>query len=307
MVESEVTWTDIQIDLTDKCNAACLFCSRNEEGRVISTDLTVEDIKKITNSDVKSIEMCGNYGDASANRHLFPILDHLVESDIDIKLFTNGSAHKPSYWEELAKRIGDNPVLFALDGTDKETYEYYRVKCVWEKTLENATAFINAGGWAVWSMVQFSWNEHQIETAMEMAKSMGFLHFHTIYSNRNVEHGVGTHVIGKKFFSKVEPLCLDRKRLFITARGNVFPCCWMASDYENLQTVPNIKNYDSLGELLQSKEWQIYWSGIKTWKDPLCRKKCGQNKRDYKVITPFSDKVYDQPEGSHAQKIKKIR
>tara|TARA_B100000214_G_scaffold166764_1_gene119759 strand:+ start:114 stop:1037 length:924 start_codon:yes stop_codon:yes gene_type:complete len=307
MVESEVTWTDIQIDLTDKCNAACLFCSRNEEGRVISTDLTVEDIKKITNSDVKSIEMCGNYGDASANRHLFPILDHLVESDIDIKLFTNGSAHKPSYWEELAKRIGDNPVLFALDGTDKETYEYYRVKCVWEKTLENATAFINAGGWAVWSMVQFSWNEHQIDTAMEMAKSMGFLHFHTIYSNRNVEHGVGTHVIGKKFFSKVEPLCLDRKRLFITARGNVFPCCWMASDYENLQTVPNIKNYDSLGELLQSKEWQIYWSGIKTWKDPLCRKKCGQNKRDYKVITPFSDKIYDQPEGSHVQKIKKIQ
>ena len=307
MVESEVTWTDIQIDLTDKCNAACLFCSRNEEGRVISTDLTVEDIKKITNSDVKSIEMCGNYGDASANRHLFPILDHLVESDIDIKLFTNGSAHKPSYWEELAKRIGDNPVLFALDGTDKETYEYYRVKCVWEKTLENATAFINAGGWAVWSMVQFSWNEHQIETAMEMAKSMGFLHFHTIYSNRNVEHGVGTHVIGKKFFSKVEPLCLDRKRLFITARGNVFPCCWMASEYEDLQTVPNIRDYESLGELLQSKEWQIYWSGVKTWKDPLCRKKCGQNKRDYKVITPFSDKIYDQPEGSHAQKIKKIQ
>ena len=307
MVESEITWTDIQIDLTDKCNAACLFCSRNEEGRVISTDLTVEDIKKITNSDIKSIEMCGNYGDASANRHLFPILDHLVESNIDIKLFTNGSAHKPSYWEELAKRIGDNPVLFALDGTDKETYEYYRVKCVWEKTLENATAFINAGGWAVWSMVQFSWNEHQIETAMEMAKSMGFLHFHTIYSNRNVEHGVGTHVIGKKFFSKVEPLCLDRKRLFITARGNVFPCCWMASDYENLQTVPNIKDYDSLGELLQSKEWQIYWSGVKTWKDPLCRKKCGQNKRDYKVITPFSDKVYEQEDILHSHSIQKLR
>ena len=118
--------------------------------------------------------------------------------------------------------MGDNPVLFALDGTDKETYEYYRVKCVWEKTLENARAFIDAGGWAVWSMVQFSWNEHQLETAMDMAKDMGFLHFHTIYSNRNVERGVGTHEIGKKFFSKVEPLCLDRKRLFITARGNVF-------------------------------------------------------------------------------------
>ena len=306
MVESEIKWTDIQIDLTDKCNAACLYCSRNEEGRVINTDLQVEDIKKIITSDVKSIEMCGNYGDASANRHLFPILDNLVENNVDVKLFTNGSAHSPSYWTKLAKRIGDNPVLFAIDGADKKTYEYYRVNCVWEKTLENARAFIDAGGWAVWSMVLFSWNEHQLETAMDMAKDMGFLHFHTIYSNRNVERGAGTHIIGKKFFSKVNPLCVDRKRLFITARGNVFPCCWMASSYENVHTVPNIHDYDSLHDLLHSEEWKTYWNTIKTFKNPLCRKKCGQNKRDYKVITPFTDKIYEQPDGSYAPKIKKI-
>ena len=36
MVESEIIWTDIQIDLIDG-NAACLYCSRNEEGRVINT------------------------------------------------------------------------------------------------------------------------------------------------------------------------------------------------------------------------------------------------------------------------------
>lgn len=306
MVESEIIWTDIQIDLTDKCNAACLYCSRNEEGRVINTDITVEDVKKIIKSDINSIEMCGNYGDASANKHLFPILDNLVENNIDVKLFTNGSAHNPSYWTKLAKRIGDNPVLFAIDGADKKTYEYYRVKCVWEKTLENARAFIDAGGWAVWSMVLFSWNEHQLETAMNMAKDMGFLHFHTIYSNRNVERGAGTHIIGKKFFSKVEPLCVDRKRLFITARGNVFPCCWMASSYEDVHTVPNIRDYDSLHDLLHSEEWKIYWNTIKTFKDPLCRKKCGQNKRDYKVITPFTDKIYEQPDGSYAPKIQKI-
>tara|TARA_A200000159_G_C7265799_1_gene315009 strand:- start:59 stop:982 length:924 start_codon:yes stop_codon:yes gene_type:complete len=306
MVESEIKWTDIQIDLTDKCNAACLYCIRGEEGRVINTDLQVEDIKKIITSDVNSIEMCGNYGDASANRHLFPILDNLVENNVDVKLFTNGSAHSPSYWTKLAKRIGDNPVLFAIDGADKKTYEYYRVNCVWEKTLENARAFIDAGGWAVWSMVLFSWNEHQLETAMDMAKDMGFLHFHTIYSNRNVERGAGTHIIGKKFFSKVNPLCVDRKRLFITARGNVFPCCWMASSYENVHTVPNIHDYDSLHDLLHSEEWKTYWNTIKTFKNPLCRKKCGQNKRDYKVITPFTDKIYEQPDGSYAPKIKKI-
>ena len=307
MVESEVTWTDIQIDLTDKCNAACLFCSRNEKGNVISTDLTVDDIKKITKSDIKSLEMCGNYGDATANRHLFPILDHLVENDIRVRLFTNGSAHKPSYWTELAKHMGDNPVLFALDGADKQTYEYYRVNCVWEKTLENATALINAGGWAVWSMVQFNWNEDQLETAMKMAEDMGFKHFYTIYSNRNTERGVGTHKIGRQFFSRVIPLCLERKRLFITARGNVFPCCWTAAHYENTQTVPNLRDYDSLQDLLQSKEWKTYWDTMKTFKDSVCRRKCGQNKRDYKVITPFTDKVYEQEDILHAHSIQKIQ
>ena len=141
---------------------------------------------------------------------------------------------------------------------------------------------------------------------MNMAKDMGFLHFHTIYSNRNVKHGSGTHIIGRKFFSKVKPLCVDRKRLFITARGNVFPCCWMASSYENVHTVPNIHDYDSLHDLLYSEEWKTYWNTIKTFKNPLCRKKCGQNKRDYKVITPFTDKIYEQPDGSYAPKIKKI-
>ena len=81
----------------------------------------------------------------------------------------------------------------------------------------------------------------------------------------------------------------------------------MAAHYENTQTVPNIRDYDSLHDLLQSKEWKTYWDTIKTFKDPLCRKKCGQNKRDYKVITPFTDKVYEQEDILHAHSIQKIQ
>ena len=233
--------------------------------------------KGIIKSDIKSLEMCGNYGDPTANRNLFPILDVLKDNNIKVRVFTNGSAHKTSYWEELARRVGDNPVLFALDGADKRTYEYYRVNCIWEKTLENAKTFIDAGGWAVWSMVLFNWNEHQLDTAMEMADSMGFKHFHTIHSNRNTERGVGTHKIGKRFFSKVIPLCLDRKRLFLTARGNVFPCCWTASQYENTQTVPNIRDYDSLEECARKAEnLDLVGEAHEYLKDCEIRKKISQ-------------------------------
>lgn len=300
MLKPVIKWTDIQIDITDKCNAACLYCSRNDPGRVINTDLTPEDMKKIMDSDVKSIEMCGNYGDASANRYLFEILESL---DCNIKIFTNGSAHSPSYWKKLANLMGENPVLFALDGNDKETYERYRVNCIWEKTLENAQAFIDAGGWAVWSMVLFDWNIDQHEEAQKRAKDMGFSHFHTIYSSRNVKRGTGTHKIGTDTFDKVVPLCLERQRLFITAQGNVFPCCWMASDYEGIHETPNIKDYESLRSLLESDKWNQYWNSIDSFDHKICRKKCGKNKRDYKVITSFNDRVYDQPCGSNTQSI----
>lgn len=302
MLEPEYKCTEIQIDLTDRCNAACLFCARNDPNNVINTnDITLNDIKKIMKSNVKSMTFCGDLGDATSNRYLFEIVEYLVSVNCKIKLMTNGAAHSTKYWERLASVIGDNPVIFDLDGNTKETHERYRVNCPWEKVLENAQAFINAGGWAVWQMILFPWNEHEVEGAKLRAKDMNFKNFRLIYSQRNTSYGVGTHEMGSEDFSEIEPICVTKKRLYISANGNIAPCCWIANKYQLNNSISdlNIRNFESLNDLLFSEQWKIYWKNMSQFNDPKCIMKCGKKRRDYKEITNFTDKIftetYDDP------------
>ena len=55
-------------------------------------------------------------------------------------------------------------VIFAIDGLE-DTNHLYRVNTNFNKIMENAKAFINAGGIARWDFIAFAHNEHQIEEA----------------------------------------------------------------------------------------------------------------------------------------------
>ena len=298
MLESEFKCTGIQIDLTDRCNAACLLCSRTQPGRVIETDITLEDIKKLATPEIKEMVFCGNYGDASANRHLFDIVDHLVSVNCSIQLMTNGSAHSTSYWERLAKSMGeDNATVFDLDGATKESHERYRLQTNFDKILENAQAYINAGGWAVWQMIKFPWNLDEIDDARNMAKEMGFKNFRLVTSGRN-ESTIGMQIgakIGKRFYSKIEPKCVDNNLLFVTARGNIAMCCWTAAEQEQTMDLVNIRDYDSLTEALNSDKWKKYYAMMNGFKLPTCRKKCGNQIRCQKSVENFADKEFHEP------------
>ena len=43
--------------------------------------------------------------------------------------------------------------------------------------IKNAQAFIDAGGYAVWKMIKFDHNEHQVEDCRALAKNLGFQRF----------------------------------------------------------------------------------------------------------------------------------
>ena len=40
--------------------------------------------------------------------------------------------------------------------------------------MENAKAFIGAGGSATWQFIVFPWNKHQVDEVRELANEMGF-------------------------------------------------------------------------------------------------------------------------------------
>lgn len=178
----------VHLEITDKCNAACPMCARNINGgednpQLPHTELSLDDIKKIFNPEfVKQLDrmyMCGNYGDPIAAKDTLEVFQYFRNHNdrINLSMHTNGSAKKPDWWRQLAYILGSRGyVVFGIDGLE-DTNHLYRQNTVWSKIMENAQAFIDAGGRARWDYIVFAHNEHQVEEAEALANKMGFERF----------------------------------------------------------------------------------------------------------------------------------
>ena len=97
---------------------------------------------------------------------------------LNLYIHTNGGYKVPEFWQTLAtlmKRFQpESCITFGIDGVDNETHQRYRVRVDLNKVFENAQAFMSAGGIAEWKWIGFDWNDHQLDTAKQMSKDMGF-------------------------------------------------------------------------------------------------------------------------------------
>jgi len=182
---------------TDKCNSGCPMCPRyTSDGFEIDTlanaEWTLEDFKAAWPEEflkgLMKILACGNFGDPCACREFVDIYEYIREINPGISLAcnTNGSLRNKDWWYRLGKVIGGNRgdyCTFSLDGLE-DTNHLYRRNTNWKKIMENAEAFISAGGIAHWDYIVFEHNEHQVDEAKELAKSMGFKNFNVKRTTR---------------------------------------------------------------------------------------------------------------------------
>jgi MoaA/NifB/PqqE/SkfB family radical SAM enzyme len=185
----------VHLEMTEACNASCPMCARNLNGGEVSpllhgAELSIADIEKIFTVDfIKQLDriyMCGNYGDPAVASDTLEAFAYFRENNpkINLSMHTNGSMKKPEWWAELAGVIGKRGyVIFGIDGLE-DTNHLYRQGTVWKKIMENARAFIEAGGRARWDYIVFAHNEHQVEQAEQLAKDMNFEKFNVKKSNR---------------------------------------------------------------------------------------------------------------------------
>lgn len=176
----------LHIELSTRCNSSCPDCPRNLRGVEIFDDvcfpltqLSLDDIKKILPpafiNQLNIILFNGNYGDFITARDGCEIIEYLksCKSSLEIQISTNASA-RPDIWETLG-RLGIQ-VQFRLDGL-KDTHHLYRQNTNWDLILSNAKKFISAGGFAVWAMIIFDHNRHQIDACRQLSMDMGFREF----------------------------------------------------------------------------------------------------------------------------------
>ena len=140
-------------------------------------------------SAIKKLEIilfCGVHGDPGMAKDLYEICEYIATTNpkTSVRINTNGGMRKPEFWKKMgelfAKQRQDHwkwMITFSIDGLE-DTNHLYRRNVEWSKVTANAQAFINAGGIAEWDYLIFKYNEHQIDQAIALSKSMGFLNFH---------------------------------------------------------------------------------------------------------------------------------
>lgn len=270
------TIEQIHIELTDKCQASCPQCLRNHFGGadrefIQNVEITLAQFQQWFPpkflKGLKNFYACGSLGDPAIARDCLEIFEYIRSHNetCRLALHTNGSLKSINWWRRLAKVLGDNgTVVFAIDGF-KDTHEIYRRGTSWDKIINNAKAFIAAGGRARADCLIFRHNEHQIEELKTFLLGLGFVEVnlkpthrfygdsgfpvqdrqgrfeYTIHPPTNskwaekmLSPNISKLVEYKNFkdmlaSASINPKCAREKEIYIDARGQVFPCCWTAS------------------------------------------------------------------------------
>lgn len=130
-------------------------------------------------SRLRQVFFCGSYGDPIMHPEFLDILRDFRKKNPTLWLYihTNGGVHDPDYWKEIAGIMsGYGQIDFGIDGLE-DTLHLYRRNVKYNKVIENAKSFIDAGGRAQWNFIVFRHNQHQVEQAAQLSKDMGFYNF----------------------------------------------------------------------------------------------------------------------------------
>jgi MoaA/NifB/PqqE/SkfB family radical SAM enzyme len=228
----------------------------------LSAGIFAKSFDKTKLKNLKVISFAGDRGDPVMNPGLLDMIDFFNFVDV-ISINTNGSIQSPAWWRELAK-TPNLQVLFSIDGLEN-TNHIYRVGLEFNKIMENAQAFISAGGQAIWKCILFKHNEHQIEQIQKLSKQMGFAEVQFRPAGRYRFQGLDVWPVKIKgqYSHDIEPSSIDDRRmsffdkkykqfinrenlrdhrldrlcpwsrenkLYINYFGQVLPCCMMHAE-----------------------------------------------------------------------------
>lgn len=244
--------TQLDIGLTNKCNAGCPQCARTDENTFKAqpyldlVELSLSDIKSIIPpnqcSKIETISLCGSFGDPLVAKDVLKIISYFYECNPLMKIFiaTNGSMRTKKFWYQLAKLLQKKnaEVTFGIDGITQKQHEKYRVNTNLNKIFNNAEILKMHGVIIKWQYLVFDYNKDDIEKARQLAKEKKFDQFFTLVSERpplkDFQIPKGMLPNGReqsnpwdKEVDYVDCIAKNNQEVHITAYGEVIPCCYL--------------------------------------------------------------------------------
>jgi MoaA/NifB/PqqE/SkfB family radical SAM enzyme len=258
----------LHLEVSSLCNAECPLCPRNFHGFALNLgytehNMTLAECQQIFSPEfvgqLKSLLLNGNFGDMLMNPETADIVEYfrVNNPDLTVKINTNGGARNSDFWSRLAQLKCQ--VHFCLDGLE-DTHSIYRRNTVYRTVLKNADTFIQAGGHAVWRMIRFDHNAHQIDQAKQLSKQLKFKEFVLIDQGRNTgpvfnnkkelvyvlgnytgetdldkklnanQERHDKHTDFKNFSTTADAIdCVvaTERSIYVNSLGEVYPCCWL--------------------------------------------------------------------------------
>jgi len=174
--------TCLDFEISSICNAGCTVCPRGTIGhynQFTQTYWRIDEVKAHIDleiiQDLKTLVLCGNFGDPMGNPDVVKIVRYFKEINrsIDISISTNGSIGNSTDYAELAE-LGVS-MRVALDGVG-EFNELYRVNAKWDKIVENLNLFASKSSKHQLDIQFLMWAEttNQIIPMIDFIKSIGF-------------------------------------------------------------------------------------------------------------------------------------
>ena len=257
---------NLHLELTSLCQAQCPACARiydynpNVDNHLTPKSWTIEQLnRQLTSSfikDLKSLLLCGNYGDPLMFNDLASWIETIndINPDLEISIHTNGGIGSEETWQRLGQQLNKSGkfVKFALDGLE-DTLSIYRRGVSYNKVIHNAQIFIKNGGRAVWKFLRFSHNSHQEEAAKELSRKLGFYRFEARsahdsaadYQNfpslekipRSIQEsfeGISEQILQSEIFkgigqnNSISCKAKNNSSIYIDSYQKVWPCCWLS-------------------------------------------------------------------------------
>jgi MoaA/NifB/PqqE/SkfB family radical SAM enzyme len=170
------------IDVTNICNLKCPLCptGMGAPGRPKGM-MPLAMFKRVIDEMGKyliSVDLF-NWGEPLLNKEIYEMVAYAHKHHIVTSISTNLN-YLPGNSAERLITSGLDILILSIDGASQEVYEKYRVGGNFSKVIDNITAFVKKKRqlgvdhpYIYWQFLVMKHNEHEIETAREMAAELG--------------------------------------------------------------------------------------------------------------------------------------
>lgn len=232
--------TGFHLEPTNRCVLVCSACERTQFidrfGRKAwhNQDLDLQALQQFMDLDITNLTwgICGNTGDPIYYEHLRDLIMFIKSHQGRIVLTTNGSYRDTAWWETWVGMLTPADIVeFSVDGLP-ETSTQYRVNSDWNTIEQGIRAVVSCGARAVWKVVPFSFNEHQIPDIQAQARALGMHDVKLDPSNRFSDSDPlrpkSQSLIWHRGQGLINPKCATGNQHYISASGYYAPCCYAA-------------------------------------------------------------------------------